>query len=100
MYFIAEVDAYLNKAYGNTFRSMHSTKKVGGGTELGAKTQSRTSQQIWINDLSDEINQLFTPEAVQVSYRVRNATLMNVFGNAGGEFYQVANYGIGKPINS
>ena len=79
---------------------MHSQRVVGGGTEGGGVTLARTSQQIWIHDSSEEIaHQAFIPEAMKVSYRVRNATLMNVFSNCGGESYQVANYGIGKLIN-
>ena len=35
------------------------------------------------------------PISRQVSWRIQNATLMNVFTSNGGEAYQVANYGIG-----
>ena len=89
-----EIDSYLNLAKGKTFRSMHSKKAIGGGEEEGAKSLSRTSHNQWIYDLNHD-GQLFTPDAIKVTYRIRNATLMNPFATAGGEAYQVANYGIG-----
>ena len=89
-----EIHSYLNLAKGNTFRSMHSKKAIGGGEEDGAKSLARTSHTTWIYDLNHD-GQLFTPDATKVTYRIRNATLMNPFTTAGGEPYQVANYGIG-----
>ena len=98
----SEMKSYLDEANnsGQMKRSTHGGSRFGEASTYVA-SYSRTSKQTWIQelrrDLPDGLVQegFLLPIANQVSFRVQNATLMNVFTANGGEAYQVANYGIG-----
>ena len=95
-----EIDAYINYANNKLERSMHSKKVLLSTEQYGASFQ-RTSKQAWFPEFNHEHDQLksdgelINEAPYQVSLRIRKATMMNTFELAGGESYQVANYGLG-----
>ena len=73
-------------------RSLHSS--TSGGENINVATSSRTSKQIWLDEL-DPIRDTGSETAFKISLKIRNATNMNCFAGHGSEQYQIANYGIG-----
>jgi len=104
-----EVEAFKEAANGKLLRSAHSAKATGGGSAdfvSGKTSYKRTSKQVWlsdfwttttvsVNDNDKEGLPTHNAEALRVSSRIRNATMMEVYTFFGGEMFQVANYGIG-----
>ena len=97
-----EIETYINRASPHLFRSTHGQRKLGPDNRHFGSSYLRTSKQVWVKE--DQIpteylqmameDEVIIPQASKVSWRIQNATLMNVFTLTGGEAYQVANYGI------